>query len=86
MIRITVIDLETNEVKLNKDVNAVVVGASYDDGTVGAGVGKPLELAFAYRAAADAMTDIENDNPELKLARKIIKAVESIDEGNDADE
>lgn len=86
MIRITVIDLETNEVKLNKDVNAVVVGASYEDGSVGAGVGKALELGFAYKAAVDAMTDIENENPEFKLACKLIKAFESIDEGNDADE
>lgn len=86
MIRITVIDLETNEVKLNKDVNAVVVGASYEDGSVGAGAGKALELGFAYKAAVDAMTDIENENPEFKLACKLIKAFESIDEGNDADE
>lgn len=86
MIHVTITDLETNEVKLNKDVNAVVVGAPYEDGSVGAGVGKALELGFAYKAAVDAMTDIENENPKFKLARKLIRAFESIDEGNDADE
>lgn len=86
MIHVTITDLETNEVKLNKDVNAVVVGASYEDGSVGAGFGKALELGFAYKAAVDTMTDIENENPEFKLARKLIRAFESIDEGNDADE
>lgn len=86
MIHVTITNLETYEVKLDKDVNAVVIGTSSEDNCAGGGIGSPLELAFAYKAAADVMTEIGNENPAFHRSYKLLRAVEHLVEDDDADE
>lgn len=86
MIHVTVTDLETNEVKLDKDVNAVVIGTSSEGDCTGGGIGSPLELAFAYKTAVDAMTELGNENPAFRRSYKLLRAVEPLVEDDDADE
>lgn len=86
MIHVTITDLETNEVKLDKDVNAVVIGTSSEGDCTGGGIGSSLELAFAYKTAVDAMTELGNENPAFRRSYKLLRAVEPLVEDDDADE
>lgn len=86
MIHVTITDLETNEVKLDKDVNAVIVGMS-SEGDVAAGVvGSVSELAFAYGALREAIHELADDNPEFWPICDFIRAMQDIENDNDADE
>lgn len=86
MIHVTITDLETNEVKLDKDVNAIVIGTSREGHCIGSGIGSSLELAFAYKVAVDVMTELENENPAFRRSYKLLRAVEPLVEDDDADE
>lgn len=89
MIHVTITDLETNEVKLDKDVNAVVVGAADDDHVGAAVIGKQLkDVAHAYILVEDAIIHkVAQDNPEFWPIYDFLKAMQAIKEDDDdADE
>lgn len=85
MIHVTITDLETNEVKLDKDVNAVVVGAADDDHVGAAVIGKQLEdVAHAYIKVEDAIIHkVAQDNPEFWPIYDFLKAMQAIKEDDD---
>ena len=86
MIHVTITDLKTNEVKLDKDVNAVVIGTSAEGDCTGGCIGSSLELAFAYKAAVDAVTEIESESPAFRRSYKLLMAAAALIDDDDADE
>lgn len=83
MIHVTITDLETNEVKLDKDVSAVIVGTS-SEGGVAAGVsGSISELAFAYGALREAIHELADNNPEFWPICDFVRAMQDIENGDD---
>lgn len=86
MIHVTITDLETNEVKLDKDVNAVIVGTS-SEGNGAAGVLGPIkELAFAYNVLREAVDEATDDHPEFRAFLRFINDMRDIENDDDADE
>lgn len=83
MIHVTITDLETNEVKLDKDVNAVIVGTSSKGDTAAGVVGSVSELAFAYSALRGAIYELADDNPKFWPICDFIRAMQDIENGND---
>lgn len=83
MIHVTITDLETNEVKLNKDVNAVIVSTSSKGDTAAGVVGSVSELAFAYSALRKAVHELADDNPKFWPICDFIRAMQDIENGND---
>ena len=65
MIHVTITDLETNEVKLDKDVNAVIVGMSSE---------------------GEVIHELADDNPAFWPICDFIRAMQDIENDNDADE
>ena len=86
MIHVTITDLETNEVKLDKDVNAVIVGTSSKGDTAAGVVGSVSELAFAYGALREAIHELADDNPEFWPICDFIRAMQAVEGKDDADE
>ena len=87
MIHVTITDLETNEVKLDKDVNAVIVGTSSEgDNAAAAVIGSIKDLAFAYNVLREAVYELANDNPEFWPIYDFIKAMQAVEGKDDADE
>ena len=86
MIHVTITDLETNEVKLDKDVNAVIVGTSSEGDNAAGVIGSVSELAFAYNALRAAVHELANDNPEFWPIYDFIRAMQAVEGKDDADE
>lgn len=86
MIHVTITDLETNEVKLDKDVNAVIVSTSSEGNTSSGAIGSVSELAFAYNTLRAAVHELANDNPEFWPIFHFIGAMQDIENDDDADE
>ena len=86
MIHVTVTDLETNEVRLDKDVNAVIVGASSEGNTSSGVIGSVSGLAFAYNALQASVYEVANDSPEFWPIYDFIRAMQAVEGKDDADE
>lgn len=86
MIHVTITDLETNEVKLDKDVNAVVIGTSSEGNTSSGVIGSVSELAFAYNVLRASVYELANDNPEFWPIYDFIRAMQAVEGKDDADE
>lgn len=86
MIHVTITDLETNEVTLDKDVNAVIVSTSSKGDTAAGVVGSVSELAFAYSALREAVHELADDNPEFWPICDFIRAMRDIKDDDNADE
>ena len=86
MIHVTVTDLETNEVRLDKDVNAVIVGASSEGNTSSGVIGSVSELAFAYNALQASVYEVANDSPAFWPIYDFIRAMQAVEGKDDADE
>lgn len=82
MIHVTITDLETNEVKLDKDVNAVVIGTSSEGDAAASILGSTKELAFAYNVLRKAVDEATDDHPEFWAILRFINDMCGIENGN----
>ena len=86
MIHVTITDLDNNEVKFDKDVNAVIIGTS-DEGDISSGtVGSLKELAFAYVGISDAIKELSERHPEFLALYHFLRNMQDLDLSDDEDD
>lgn len=87
MIHVTITDLETNEVKLDRTVNAAVIGTSDDEHISGAALGTSLkDVVYAFSKVEDIIEEVEKDNPEFWPIYDFVRAMQAVEGKDDADE
>ena len=87
MIHVTITDLETNEVKLDRTVNDAVIGTSDDEHISGTALGTSLKaVVYAFSKVEDIIEEVEKDNPEFWPIYDFVRAMQAIKDDDDADE